>query len=131
MRRILLEVIAISLAGLAACNPFAPDQSVILDVDALSAPASITPGSSLTVILSVTTGGCTIFDHIAVLRRPASVQLAAIGRNTAKGRPNVTCPDVIRVDPHSYTLSPPFESPFLVKVERATAAALTATVTIQ
>ena len=131
MRRTALEAIAIALAGLVACNPFAPDQSVILDVDALNIPTSIAPGSSLTVGLSVQTGGCKIFDHISVLRRASSAQFIAMGRNTAKGRPNVMCPAYIRSDVHTYTLNPPFQSPFTVRVESESLPELHATVVVQ
>jgi hypothetical protein len=131
MRRIVLRSIAISLAGMTACNPFAPDQSEELDVDGLNAPSSITPGSSLTVAMSVKTGGCTIFDHISVLRRGSSANFVAIGRNTAKGRPNVTCPAFVRSDVHTYTLSPPFQSPFTVTVESPSLPTLTTTVVVQ
>ena len=131
MSRIIVKAIGISLACLMACNPFAPDQSVDLDVDGLNAPPSITPGSSLTVSMSVRTGGCTIFDHIAVLRLESSAHFVAIGRNTAKGRPNVVCPAVVRSDVHTYTLTPPFQSPFTVKVESPTLPTLTTTVVVQ
>ena len=131
MRRIVVNAIGISLTGLMACNPFAPDQSVELDVDGLNAPSPITPGSSLTVSMSVQTGGCNIFDHIAVLRRGSSANFVAIGRNTAKGRPNVVCPAVIRSDVHTYTLSPPFQSPFTIKVESPSLPTLTTTVVVQ
>ena len=131
MRRIVVNAIAISLAGLIACNPFAPDQSVMLEVDGLNVPSSIEPGSSLTVGMSVQTGGCLIFDHIAVLRRGSSANFVALGRNTAKGRPNVTCPAVIRSDVHTYTLSPPFQSPFTVQVESPSLPTLTTTVVVQ
>ena len=53
MRRILIGTLAISLVGLMACNPFGPDQSVMLEVDGLNVPSSIGPGSSLTVGMSV------------------------------------------------------------------------------
>lgn len=131
MRRIALAAFAIPLAVLVACNPFAPDQSVTLDVDGLNVPTSIAPGSSLTVGMSVQTGGCNIFDHIAVLRRASTAHFVAIGRNTAKGRPNVTCPAYIRSDVHTYTLSPPFQSPFTVRVESATLPELRANVVVQ
>ena len=131
MGRVALEAITFALACLVACNPFAPDQSVILDVDGLNVPTSIAPGSSLTVGMSVQTGGCRIFDHIAVLRRASSAQFVAMGRNTAKGRPNVTCSADIRSDVHTYTLSPPFQSPFTVRVESASLPELHATVVVQ
>jgi hypothetical protein len=129
--RIAVKAMGISLAGLMACNPFAPDQTVILQVDALSASPFIEPGSSLMVVLAVTRGGCIIFDHVAEMRRPSSAYLAAIGRNTAKGRPNVTCPTVIRTDPITYTLDPPFQSPFTVTVDRGSLPPLTAIVRVQ
>ena len=131
MRRIALAPVAIPVAVLLACNPFAPDQSVILDVDGLNVPTSIAPGSSLTVGMSVQTGGCKIFDHISVLRRGSSAYFVAIGRNTAKGRPNVLCPAFIRSDVHTYTLSPPFQSPFTVRVKSESLPELHATVVIQ
>ena len=131
MRRIALEALGIALAGLVACNPFAPDQRVILDVDGLNVPTSIAAGSSLTVGMSVQTGGCRIFDHISVLLRASSAQFIVIGRNTAKGRPNVTCTADIRSDVHTYTLSPPFQSPFTIRVESATLPELHATVVVQ
>lgn len=131
MRRIAFKIIIIALAVLAACNPFAPDQSVVLEVESLDAPATISPGAQLTVVLTVTTGGCTVFDHIAVLRGPSGAQLAAMGLNTAKGKTNYSCPADIRSDPHSYTLDPPFESPFKVQVNRASSPPLTATVLVQ
>jgi len=131
MRRIVVEIIVIALAGLSACNPFAPDQSVVLGVESLDAPATISPGAPLTVVLTVTTGGCTVFDHIAVLRRTSGAQFAAIGRNTAKGRSNYSCPTDIRSDPHSYTLEPPFQSPFTVQVNRPTSPPLMATVVVE
>jgi hypothetical protein len=131
MRRIAVEIIVIAFGGLAACNPFAPDQSVVLEVESLDAPATISPGAQLTVVLTVTTGGCTVFDHIAVLRGTSGAQLAAIGLNTAKGKTNYSCPADIRSDPHSYTLDPPFQSPFTVQVNRPTSPPLVATVLVE
>lgn len=124
-------VVAVAVMVMGACNPFAPDQTVILQVDALSASPFIEPGSSLMVVLAVTRGGCIIFDHVAEMRRPSSAYLAAIGRNTAKGRPNVSCPTEIRTDPITYTLSPPFQSPFTVTVDRGSLPPLTAIVRVQ
>lgn len=131
MKRIFVRLFVVSIAGLGACNPFAPDQSVVLDVESLDAPATIATGASLTVVLTVTTGGCIVFDHITALRGTSGAQLVAIGRNTAKGRPNVSCPTDIRTDPHSYTLNPPFDSPFTVTVDRGGLSPLTATVVVQ
>jgi hypothetical protein len=131
MRHVVVGLVAISLAGLAACNPFAPDQTVILRVEDISVTPFITPGSALPVVLFVTTGGCTVFDHISVVRTASAAQLIAMGRNTAKGKPNISCPADIRTDPHTYTLDPPFESPFTIKVVRESLPPLSATVQVQ
>jgi hypothetical protein len=125
-----MAVVAL-LAVPLACNPFAPDQSVVLEVESLDAPATISPGAQLTVVLTVTTGGCTVFDHIAVLRGPSGAQLAAMGLNTAKGKTNYSCPAYIRSDPHSYTLDPPLQSPFTVQVNRPTSPPIVATVLVE
>ena len=132
MKSVLSGIVVVALVAVPlACNPFAPDQSVVLEVESLDAPATIAPGAQLTVVLTVTTGGCTVFDHIAVLRGTSGAQLAAIGVNTAKGKTNYSCPAYIRSDPHSYSLDPPFQSPFMVLVPRVGMDPLTATVQIQ
>ena len=131
MKNLLMGAAVVAVITVGGCNPFAPDQSVVLDVESLDAPATIAPGASLTVVLTVTTGGCIVFDHITALRGTSGAQLVAIGRNTAKGRPNVSCPTDIRTDPHSYTLNPPFDSPFTVTVDRGGLSPLTATVVVQ
>ncbi|HMI46469.1 MAG TPA: hypothetical protein VK491_09925 [Gemmatimonadaceae bacterium] len=132
MKYVLSGIFLVALAAVPlACNPFAPDQSVVLEVESLDAPATISPGAQITVVLTVTTGGCTVFDHIAVLRGPSGAQLAAIGLNTAKGKTNYSCPADIRSDPHSYTLEPPFQSPFTVQVNRPTSPPLVATVLVE
>jgi len=132
MKYVSSGILVVALAAVPlACNPFAPDQSVVLEVESLDAPATISPGAQITVVLTVTTGGCTVFDHIAVLRGPSGAQLAAIGLNTAKGKTNYSCPADIRSDPHSYTLEPPFQSPFTVQVNRPTSPPLVATVLVE
>jgi hypothetical protein len=132
MKSVLSGLFVIALAAVPlACNPFAPDQSVVLQVENLDAPATIAPGAQLTVVLTVITGGCTVFDHIAVLRGTSGVQLVAMGLNTAKGKTNYSCPAYIRSDPHSYTLDPPFQSPFTVQVNRPTSPPLVATVVVE
>jgi hypothetical protein len=133
MRRAITVVFAaVAIVAIdVACNPFAPDQSVILGVQRLDAPASISAGSSLTVVLTVTTGGCLGFDHIEAERAASGVSLTAWGRDASKGRNDIVCPAVIISEPHSYQLDPPFQSPFTVTVNRGTLSPLTATVQIQ
>ncbi|PYO07483.1 MAG: hypothetical protein DMD30_10940 [Gemmatimonadetes bacterium] len=121
-------VVAVVAAG--ACNPFAPDQSVVLDVTKLEAPATIAAGSPLTVVLTVTTGGCKTFDHIAVERETYAAALTPWGTDGAIGKKDVSCPTDIRETPHSIQLEPPFGSPFLVLVPRVGTDPLIATVQI-
>jgi len=59
MRRIVVTAIAISVAGLMACNPFAPDQSVILDVDGINVSRFHNAGQLAHCCpCTVVTGGC-------------------------------------------------------------------------
>jgi hypothetical protein len=125
----------IAVAGFAvaplACYPFFPDQSVILGVERLDAPTTISTGSSLTVTVTVTTGGCLSFRHFEVERQASFASLTAWGRDAAKGRKDIACPADIRSEPHSYTFEPPFQSPFTVQVQRGSLNPLTATVQVQ
>lgn len=133
MKRTLFGMLAVAVAsGSVACNPFAPDQSVILHVERLDAPATISAGSPLPVVLTVTVGGCTSFDHIGAVRGASGATMIAWGRNSAKGRKNVACPQDSRSEPHSYQFEPPIQSPFTIQVEQGTLAPpLTATVLVQ
>jgi hypothetical protein len=131
MKRILVGIIAVALVPATGCNPFAPDQSILLGVSKLEAPATISAGSPLTVVLTVSTGGCKIFDHIAVERDAYGAALTAWGTDAAKGKKNVLCPAIIMDTPHSIQLDPPFQSPFMVLVPREGWDTLTATVQIQ
>ena len=124
-----MAVMALGVAS--ACNPLAPDQSVVLGVTKLDAPATISASSPLTVVLTVTTGGCTSFDHIAVARDASGASLTAWGIDASKGRKDIACPAYIADTPHSYKLDPPFQSPFTVQVPRGRLSPLTATVQVQ
>ena len=132
MKRLWLGIAVVALAaGPLACNPFAPDQSVVLGVTKLEAPATIAAGSPLTVVLTITTNGCETFDRIHVERDASAVSLTPFGTDASKGEKNVTCLQIIRATPHSIRLDPPFQSPFMVLVPRVGQEALTATVQIQ
>ena len=125
----------VAVAGLVtmplACNPFAPDQSVELSVTKLDAPATISSGNPLTVVLTVTTGGCVSFDRITVERNASGASMTAWGRDAAKGDKNVMCPQNIVSEPHSYQFDPPFQNPFTVQVSRGRLSPLIATVQVQ
>jgi hypothetical protein len=131
MKRFLFGMAVIALGVASACNPFAPDQSVVLSVTKLEAPAAISSGTQLTVVLTVTVGGCTRFDHISVVRNPLGADLVAWGIDGAKGRTDVACPAIIGDEPHSYTFDPPFQSSFTVQVGRGRVSPLVATVQVQ
>ena len=131
MKRALFGIAVVAImAGPVSCNLFA-DHSVILDVSKLDAPAAISPGSPLTVILTVTTGGCKSFDHIAAERGASGASLTAWGKDAAKGERNVSCPLNIVNEQHSYQFDPPIQSPFTVQVDRGRLSPLTATVQVQ
>ena len=68
MKRFLLgmAVVGFAAAPLACDNPFDTDQSVRLGVTQLDAPNTISTGGSLTVTLTVQTGGCLRFDHFEI-----------------------------------------------------------------
>ena len=118
------------LLCLFGCNPFEPDQSVILGVTKLDAPASIAAGASFAVTLTVQTGGCTSFDRIEVQKTSSSVRLVPWGKDARVGHKDIMCPDVIYDTPHTLQFNPPFDNPFQVYVEQGRLAPLTASVRI-
>jgi hypothetical protein len=132
MKRFLFGIAVAALGAASACNPFAPhDQSVVLSVTKLDAPAAISSGAQLTVVLTVAVGGCTSFDHIAVVRSASSANLVAWGIDGSKGKTGVACPAFIAYEPHSYTFDPPFQSSFTVQVDRGRLSPLVTTVQVQ
>ena len=114
-----------------SCNPFAPDQSVTLDVSKIDAPMTVATGTSITVVLTVTTGGCKSFDHIQVNRDASGAYVTVWGRDGAKGRTDVACPANIVLEPHSYQFDPPFTNSFTIQVDRGRLAPLQTTVQVQ
>lgn len=133
MKRFLLgmAVVGCAVAPLACDNPFAPDQTVILDVSKLDAPATLSVGSPLTVSLTVVLGGCLSFDRIVVERGAAGASLTAFGRDAAKGRKDIACTADLRLEAKSYQLDPPAQGSFSLEVQRPQLAPLTATVQVQ
>jgi hypothetical protein len=132
MRAVLFGVAFAAAASFpVACNPFSPDQSVILGVTKLDAPTTIQAGNPLTVVVTVTTGGCRTFDHFSVERQASVASIVAWGRDAAKGRNDVSCPNDIRDEPHTYQFDPPFQNSFMVLAYREGLDPLTATVQIQ
>ena len=101
-----------------ACNPFAPDQSVTLDVSKIDAPTAVATGTPITVVLTVTTGGCKSFDRIEVNRDVGGAHMTVWGRDGAKGRKDIMCPANIVFEPHSYQFDPTFANSFAILVDR-------------
>jgi hypothetical protein len=112
-----------------ACNPLAPKRMVVLGVSKLDAPATIAAGSTLSVVVTVETGGCLSFDHIEVTRDASGASLTAWGLDAS--RKDISCPDILVETPHSYDFKPPFQSPFTIQVQRGRLSPLTATVQVQ
>jgi hypothetical protein len=131
MKHTLFSIAVLTVGAMGACSAFGPDQSVVLAVTKLEAPATIAAGSPLTVVLTVTTGGCKTFDRIDVEREAYAVALTPWGTDAATGNKNTSCPTDIVETPHSVRLDPPFQSPFMVFVPRVGMDPLTATVQIQ
>jgi hypothetical protein len=113
-----------------ACNPLEPGQPVVLGVSKLDAPTTVAAGSTLTVVLTVETGGCVSFDRIEVTRDASGANLTAWGVDISNRRGTV-CPDILIETPHRYDFKPPFQSPFTIQVQRGRLSPLTATVQVQ
>ena len=133
MKPVLFGVALVTVAlSVASCrNPFASDAAVILDVSKLEAPASVSAGVPISVVVTVVTGGCRSFDYIDVDRNASGASITVWGRDAALGKKNVACPADIRYEPHSVTFDPPFATTFHVSVHRGAFNPLTATVQVQ
>jgi len=131
MKSVSSVVVGSLVIALAGCNPFAPDQSVVLGVSQLDAPTAISSSDNLPVALTVTVGGCLSFDRIEVTRDLSGASFTAWGRDASKGRKDVMCPADVRAELHSYTLVPPFANPFSIQVQRGRLSPLTTTVQVK
>jgi hypothetical protein len=132
MKLFLLEMAVVRLVAVPlACNPFAPDQSIILEVSQLDAPASVAANAPLSVVLTVVTGGCRRFDRIEARRDASSATLTAWGTDGSIGRKDVLCTSDIRYEPHTYQFNPSFTNPFTITVNPGGINPLIATVQVQ
>lgn len=132
MKRAWFGIGAACLVGVVvACNPFAPDQSVILGVQKIDAPATSPVGSPLTVVLTVLVNGCQSFDHLEATSDASGASLTAWGLDHTIGNKGVVCPDVIKSEAHSHQFSPSVRGAFQITVGQGRLAPLTATVQIQ
>src|SRR5450759_5416734 len=103
-----------------------------LNTQTLDAPATIAPGTTLTVGLNVEVGGCFIFDHIQSQRTASQVDLTVWGRDIRTGITDrgILCPRFF-VESHEYQLDPPFQNPFTVVIGRGRVSPLIAVVHVQ
>jgi hypothetical protein len=132
MTRAWFGMAVVSLVTVAvACNPFAPDQSVLLGVEKMDAPATSPLGSPLTVVLTVTINMCQSFDHIEATSVASGASLTAWGVDASIGNKDVTCPTIIKSEAHSYQFNPSVRGPFQITVDRGRVSPLTATVQVQ
>jgi len=114
-----------------ACNPFAPDQSVVLDVEKIDTLATSLVGSPLIVVLIVTIDMCQSFDHIEATSVASGASLTAWGIDATIGNKNIACPTIIKSEAHSYQFKPSVRGPFQITVDRGRVSPLTATVQVQ
>lgn len=131
MKTALSVVVASGLVALAGCNIFDPDQSVILPVTTLDAPATVAATEPITVQLTLQTGGCISFDRIDVQKMNDGARIVPWGTDPRKGNKNILCLADVKYEPHTVQVSPPFVNPYHIVVEQGSRAPLTATVQVQ
>ncbi len=125
-----LSVLIASVFALLSCRSSVAPRSpaVVLDVQKVDAPATITSSSPLDVVLSVVTGGCVTFDKVQSQRGVASLSLTAIGTDLRRDG----CLDIAIVEPHTIRFEPPFAKGSLtIVVTRERLSPLIATVQVQ
>ena len=130
-RALSIALFAELLLSAASCNPFEPDQTVVLAVSKIDAPSTVVAGTPFDVVLTVDTGGCRSFERMDVVRSQMGVSFTVWGKDGSKGRSDVTCPDNLILEPHTYQVKPPFSGPFNIYVNRGRLSPLTATVQVQ
>lgn len=119
------------LVGITSCNPFDLNDNVLLAVTKLDVPAAAASSAPFTVTLTLVTGGCTSFNRIDVQHFDNGVRLIPLGTNASIRNKDVTCPDIIKEEPHDVQLDPPFTNPYTIYVEQGDQPDVTANVQIQ
>jgi hypothetical protein len=119
------------LVSAGGCNLFSgPDQSLRLGVEKLEAPARNSAATPISVVVTVMTGGCKVFDRFVTSKSATGATLTAIGRDLAAGK-DMACTDDLILTPHTVRFDPPFASTFTITVYRPIQEPLTATVQIE
>jgi hypothetical protein len=130
-RRLLVLGVALVVSVSGCGSIFGSDQSVILGVSAIDAPATIAPGSSLSVTLTVVRNGCEGFDRIEIDRLATGANVTVWGKDASIGNKNIGCPSRIWEEPRTIVFNPPFASTFTIAVDRGRLAPLSRTVEVR
>ncbi len=121
----------LACAFVAGCGLTDPDQSVILGVSKLDAPATVASGSTITAVLTVNLGGCLSFDHIEVTRDASGANLTVWGKDASKGNKGVVCTSDFKVQSRSVQFDPPFANTFTIEVNQGRVGPLSTVVQVQ
>ena len=115
MRRALLVLGGILAFSTVGCNSiFGSDQSVVLGVAQVDAPATIAPSASLSVTLHVAlVNGCHTFDRFEIDRVATGANVTVWGTKK-KGE----CTQNYEEEPHTIVFNPPFGSTFTISVNQ-------------
>lgn len=126
----LVACVAAVFAGV-GCNPFEPNQAVILTVTKLEAPATVAPAGPLSVTLTVQFDGCTSFDRIDVQKVLGGARMIPWGTDASIGHKDAVCPSILHEESHAVQIDPPFVDPVNIVVEQGDLAPVTAVVRVQ
>jgi hypothetical protein len=99
-------------ASMGCFNPFDSGRDVRLNIESIETPESITSQESLTIGVTVVTGGCTRFERLRGVRESQRIFLAAWGEDSSS--PFGACTTDIRYEPQTYVVTGPLPDPFTV-----------------
>ena len=116
-RGLLVLGVTLAFSALGCSSIFGRDQSVILGVTQIDAPATVAPSSSLSVTLHVAlVNGCQGFDRIEIDRVATGANVTVWGTDASRGRKNISCPQEYKEEPRTIVFNPPFGSTFTISV---------------
>jgi hypothetical protein len=124
---------ALAFLQFAGCkSTSAPTDAVLLQVESMNAPATVSAGAPVNLQLNVDVGGCLAFDHIQSVVMGSQTVVRVWGKDI-RTDPNIgyLCPRIL-VEQHTYQLQPRSAPTITIVVaEPAGVSDLTATVTVQ
>ena len=130
MKSLSLAVFAGLVFAVGGCGlNIEPSQTVTLAIDGVNAPARVSPGTSISVVVRVMVAECMEFDQLVVNRNTAGATIAAVGHLTDDG--GAECDGPATLAPHTLVFDPPFESTFTITVIRLGQTALSVVVQVQ